>query len=83
MLFGRQKTPAEMLRQHQRSLQKAQREMDREKTKLDASEKKLIMDIKKAAKANQMVCYLTEFEFNAEFSQNSFLIIHTMLYTSE
>ncbi|CAB4390611.1 charged multivesicular body protein 2a [Rhizophagus irregularis] len=54
MLFGRQKTPAEMLRQHQRSLQKAQREMDREKTKLDASEKKLIADIKKAAKANQM-----------------------------
>ena len=61
MLFGRQKTPAELLRQHQRSLQKAQREMDREKAKLDASEKKLIADIKKAAKANQMVCYLTAF----------------------
>ena len=29
--------------------------MEREKAKLDASEKKLIADIKKAAKANQMV----------------------------
>lgn len=55
MLFGRKKTPAEMLREHQRALQKAQREMDRERVKLEASEKKLIADIKKAAKENQMV----------------------------
>ncbi|KAG9288298.1 hypothetical protein G9A89_021329 [Geosiphon pyriformis] len=54
MLFGRRKTPAEMLRQHQRALQKAQRELDREKVKLEQQEKKLIIDIKKAAKANQM-----------------------------
>jgi len=67
ILFGRQKTPAEMLRQHQRSLQKAQREMDREKAKLDASEKKLIADIKKAAKANQMVCYRQNFSKFSEF----------------
>jgi len=48
-------TPAERLRQHQRSLAKAQRELDRERTKLEQSEKKLIMDIKKSAKAGQLV----------------------------
>ncbi|KAI9287312.1 SNF7 family protein [Umbelopsis sp. AD052] len=53
-LFGSRKTPAEMLRQHQRSLNKAQRELDRERIKLEQQEKKLIADIKKSAKANQM-----------------------------
>lgn len=47
-------TPAERLRQHQRSLAKAQRELDRERTKLEQQEKKLIADIKKSAKAGQM-----------------------------
>lgn len=55
MLFGRTVTPAERLRQHQRTLTKAQRELDRERTKLEQSEKKLIMDIKKSAKAGQLV----------------------------
>lgn len=54
-LFGRTVTPAERLRQHQRSLTKAQRELDRERTKLEQSEKKLILDIKKSAKAGQLV----------------------------
>ncbi|KAG5635548.1 hypothetical protein H0H81_010895 [Sphagnurus paluster] len=53
-LFGRTVTPAERLRQHQRSLAKAQRELDRERGKLEQSEKKLIMDIKKSAKAGQL-----------------------------
>lgn len=53
-LFGARKTPAELLRQHQRALTKAQRELDRERTKLEAQEKKVIADIKMAAKANQM-----------------------------
>ncbi|KAF8061446.1 vacuolar sorting protein DID4 [Lyophyllum atratum] len=53
-LFGRTVTPAERLRQHQRSLAKAQRELDRERSKLEQSEKKLIMDIKKSAKAGQL-----------------------------
>ncbi|KAF5376566.1 hypothetical protein D9757_008272 [Collybiopsis confluens] len=53
-LFGRSVTPAERLRQHQRSLAKAQRELDRERAKLEQSEKKLIMDIKKSAKAGQL-----------------------------
>ncbi len=54
-LFGRTVTPAERLRQHQRALAKAQRELDRERTKLEQSEKKLVMDIKKSAKAGQLV----------------------------
>ncbi|KAL1752938.1 vacuolar sorting protein DID4 [Schizophyllum commune] len=53
-LFGRSVTPAERLRQHQRALTKAQRELDRERTKLEQSEKKLIADIKKSAKAGQL-----------------------------
>ncbi|KAG0225334.1 ESCRT-III subunit protein did4 [Actinomortierella wolfii] len=52
-LFGRQ-TPAEALRAHQRALTKAQRELDRERMKLEQQEKKLIVDIKKTAKAGQM-----------------------------
>jgi charged multivesicular body protein 2A len=50
-------TPAERLRQHQRALTKAQRELDRERNKLEQQEKKLIVDIKKSAKAGQMVRY--------------------------
>ncbi|TYJ56193.1 hypothetical protein B9479_003037 [Cryptococcus floricola] len=53
-LFGRSTTPAERLRQHQRSLQKAQRELDREKGKLEAQEKKTMADIKRNAKAGNM-----------------------------
>jgi len=53
-LFGRTVTPAERLRQHQRALTKAQRELDRERNKLEQQEKKLIVDIKKSAKAGQM-----------------------------
>ncbi|KAG0175326.1 ESCRT-III subunit protein did4 [Apophysomyces sp. BC1034] len=43
-----------MLQQHQRSIKKAQRELSREKDRLERQEKKLVMDIKKSAKANQM-----------------------------
>jgi len=56
-LFGRTVTPAERLRQHQRSLSKAQRELDRERAKLEQSEKKLITDIKKSAKDGQLVSF--------------------------
>jgi len=55
-LFGRGKTPAEQLKANQRSLQKAMRDLDRERNKMEQQEKKLILDIKKAAKAGQMVC---------------------------
>lgn len=54
-LFGRRKTPAEMLRQNQRALNKAMRELDRERSRLEMQEKKIIADIKKMARMNQMV----------------------------
>jgi charged multivesicular body protein 2A len=54
-LFGSRKSPAEQLRAHQRALNKAQRELDRERARLEAQEKRLIADIKKTAKAGQMV----------------------------
>ena len=54
-LFGRSVTPAERLRQHQRSLQKAQRELERERSKLEQQEKRTMADIKKNAKAGNMV----------------------------
>ncbi|KAL1410128.1 ESCRT-III subunit protein did4 [Vanrija albida] len=53
-LFGRTVTPAERLRQHQRSLQKAQRELERERTKLEQQEKKTMADIKRNAKQGNM-----------------------------
>ncbi|PAV56794.1 hypothetical protein WR25_07168 [Diploscapter pachys] len=53
-LFGRRKTPAEMLRQNQRALNKAIRELDREKQRMEVQEKKVIAEIKKMAKQNQM-----------------------------
>ena len=53
-LFGKRKTPEEMLRQNQRTLNKAIRDLDRERSKMEAQEKKLIADIKKMAKDGQM-----------------------------
>jgi len=53
-LFGKKKTPQEMLRQNQRALTKAMRELDRERTQMERQEKKIVMDIKKLAKAGQM-----------------------------
>lgn len=55
LLFGRRKTPEELLRQNQRALARAMRELDRERQKLEAQEKKIIVDIKKMAKQGQMV----------------------------
>lgn len=54
-LFGRKKTPQEMLRQNQRALNKAMRDLDRERQHMEQQEKKIIMDIKKMAKQGQMV----------------------------
>lgn len=53
-LFGKKKTPEELLRQNQRALTRAVRDLDRERAKMEGQEKKLIADIKKAAKDNQM-----------------------------
>ncbi|XP_033629660.1 charged multivesicular body protein 2a-like [Asterias rubens] len=53
-LFGRKKTPAEMLKQNQRALNRAMRDLDRERGRLESQEKKVIADIKKMAKQGQM-----------------------------
>ncbi|KAK3576343.1 hypothetical protein CHS0354_039277, partial [Potamilus streckersoni] len=53
-LFGKKKTPEEMLRQNQRALNKAMRDLDRERAKMEQQEKKVIADIKKMAKQGQM-----------------------------
>uniref|UniRef100_A0A3Q2NZA0 Charged multivesicular body protein 2A n=1 Tax=Fundulus heteroclitus TaxID=8078 RepID=A0A3Q2NZA0_FUNHE len=53
-LFGKRKTPEEMLRQNQRALNRAMRDLDRERMKLEQQEKKIIADIKKMAKQGQM-----------------------------
>jgi hypothetical protein len=47
--------PAELLKENKRMLDKAIRELDRERTSLQNQEKKLIGEIKKSAKAGQMV----------------------------
>ncbi|KAL7072496.1 hypothetical protein ACQ4LE_007946 [Meloidogyne hapla] len=53
-LFGRSKTPQELLRQNKRALDKAMRDLDRERQRLEVTEKKVIADIKKMAKMGQM-----------------------------
>eukprot|EP00732_Lithocolla_globosa_P007187 Lithocolla_globosa_v1_NODE_8892_length_770_cov_16.239161.p1 type:complete len:216 gc:universal NODE_8892_length_770_cov_16.239161:725-78(-) len=53
-LFGSSKTPAEMLKQHQRTINRSCRDLDRERQKLEQQEKKLISDIKVTAQKGQM-----------------------------
>jgi len=47
-------TPEEMLRKNKRALDKAVRDLDRERMRMEQQEKKIIADIKKMAKDNQM-----------------------------
>ncbi|CAL5227573.1 g10568 [Coccomyxa viridis] len=53
-IFGKKKTPAEMLRENKRMLDKAIRDLDRERMGLQNQEKKLVAEIKKTAKQGQM-----------------------------
>ena len=53
-LFGKQKTPAERVKEYNRQIKKSIRELDRERNQLERQEKKLMNDIKKAAKDGQM-----------------------------
>eukprot|EP01112_Ceratiomyxa_fruticulosa_P022461 TRINITY_DN821_c0_g1_i1.p1 TRINITY_DN821_c0_g1~~TRINITY_DN821_c0_g1_i1.p1 ORF type:complete len:216 (+),score=53.81 TRINITY_DN821_c0_g1_i1:182-829(+) len=53
-LFGKQKTPKEILREHLRAINKSKREIDRERVQLQNQEKRLIIEIKKMAKQGQM-----------------------------
>ena len=45
----------ELMREYKRNVDKSVREIEREKTKLQTQEKKIINDIRKAAKEGQMV----------------------------
>ena len=53
-LFGKRKTPEELLRQNQRALNKVMRELDQELDQLERQEKKLVVDIRKMVKSGQM-----------------------------
>jgi hypothetical protein len=65
-LFGRRKTPEEILRQNKRALERAMRDLDRERANMERNEKKIIADIKKLAKQGQMVCVHVHVEMTAE-----------------
>eukprot|EP01012_Entosiphon_sulcatum_P004529 TRINITY_DN11815_c0_g1_i1.p1 TRINITY_DN11815_c0_g1~~TRINITY_DN11815_c0_g1_i1.p1 ORF type:complete len:250 (+),score=76.86 TRINITY_DN11815_c0_g1_i1:114-752(+) len=53
-IFGPRKTPEQMMREYKRMIDKTVRELDRERAKLQQQEKKLIADMRKMARQNQM-----------------------------
>eukprot|EP00007_Cunea_sp_BSH-02190019_P004439 CAMPEP_0174238060 /NCGR_PEP_ID=MMETSP0417-20130205/10178_1 /TAXON_ID=242541 /ORGANISM="Mayorella sp, Strain BSH-02190019" /LENGTH=279 /DNA_ID=CAMNT_0015316865 /DNA_START=60 /DNA_END=896 /DNA_ORIENTATION=+ len=53
-LFGKKKTPQEIIREHQRVLNRAVRDLDRERNGLLRQERRTQMEIKKMARAGQM-----------------------------
>jgi len=56
-MFGKKKTPDQLMREQDRELRKVKRGLDRDRNKMEAEEKKLEMEIKKAAKAgNKQAC---------------------------
>jgi charged multivesicular body protein 2A len=66
-LFGKKKTPQEILRQNQRALNKAMRDLDRERQRLEQQENKIKIDIKKMANQGQMVRY-NHFKYTCDVS---------------
>lgn len=53
-IFGKEKPLKEVMRENKRMITRAVRELDREKVALEREEKRLTMEIKKAAKDQQM-----------------------------
>jgi charged multivesicular body protein 2A len=53
-IFGKEKPLKEVMRENKRMITRAVRELDREKLALEREEKRLTMEIKKAAKEGQM-----------------------------
>lgn len=53
-LLGKEKPLKEVLRENKRTINRAVRELDREKQALEREEKRIIMEIKQAAKQQQM-----------------------------
>ena len=52
-LFGKEKPLKEVLRENKRMINRAVRELDRERARLEKEEKRMVIDIKKFAKAGQ------------------------------
>jgi charged multivesicular body protein 2A len=50
-------TVLDVMKEYQRTLNRSIRELERERGRLEQQEKKIILDIKKAAKENQLVRY--------------------------
>ena len=63
-LFGKNTTPKELLKKNQRILNRAVRDMDSERVKMERQEKKIIADIKKMAKENQIVSRVSTFSMH-------------------
>ena len=56
-MFGKKKTPEQMMREQDRELRRVNRGLERDRGKMNADEKKLELEIKKAAKAgNKQAC---------------------------
>lgn len=53
-LFGRRKTPDDILRENKRAIDRAIRDLEKEKGRMEQQEIKLVNEIRKNAKANQM-----------------------------
>jgi charged multivesicular body protein 2A len=53
-ILGKEKPLKEVMRENKRTITRAIRELDREKVGLEREEKRLTMEIKKAARENQM-----------------------------
>ncbi|KAG2377640.1 hypothetical protein C9374_009156 [Naegleria lovaniensis] len=53
-IFGKKKTPKELLREYKRNIERTIRQMERERVKLQNQEKKLINDMRRMARQNQM-----------------------------
>lgn len=54
LLFGKKKNPREIMREYKRSIERTVRDLDRERERMQLQEKKLVGDMKRLAKQNQM-----------------------------
>ena len=73
-LFGKKKTPKELLRENKRQLDRAIRDIDRERMSLQSQEKKLIVEMKKMAKGNQNVSPSLSLSLSSTHAPLSFFV---------
>lgn len=80
-LFGARKSPQEILRDNQRTLNRAIREMDRERLSLESQERNYLAMAKRAAKAGQIssVRLLTKDAIRVRSQINRFFELRTQL----